>query len=257
MIIQNSLSRIFGPRPKPLDETVAYEDQHLQSRYLGTIPRDYHSYSSYGRGYTSGSASSGRHVYRDTPVYEADGKPRVDVTNERIQAKAYSVPLFGAMGAAGGGAVGFGVGALIGHLAGVSPTLAGGIVGGVAGLASAWGAAHYAANDRVRLEWREQPINEKRMDGYYHDVSARYVTRCKTETDKDGKSSQTCWQEQDGYDHSFRPDVKYWKVGSYVAPKVVHYQDGSWKPEADPVETDTADPNAPITSRPPAVSVPE
>ncbi len=257
MIIQNSLSRIFGPRPKPVDETVTFENQHLKSRYLGTIPRDYHSYSSYGEGYVSGSSDRGVGVYRNTPVYEPDGQPRVDVVTERLQEKAYSVPLFGAMGAAGGGAVGFGVGALVGHLAGFSPVLGGSVVGGIAGLATAWVAADYAAKDRVRLEWREQPINEKRMDGYYHDVSPHYVQRCRTETDKDGKSTQHCWQEQDGYNHRFRPDVKYWKVGSQVAPTVVHYQDGSWKPEPTPSDTDTADPNVPITTRPPSVSVPE
>lgn len=245
MIIQKSLSRIFGPRPKPLDETVSYEDQKLQSRYLGSIPHDYHSYSSWGEGYVSGSSNGGRGIYRDTPVYEPDGKPRVDVTTERIQARAYSVPLFGAGGAVAGGALGFGAGALIGHLTGASIGLVGGIVGGVAGLAGAWGAAHYAAGDNVRLEWREQPINEKRLAGYYHNVSPHYVQRCRTETDKDGKSTQHCWQEQQGWNHTFSPDVRYWKVGSHVAPKVVHFQDGAWKPEPDPVEKDKAEDKPP------------
>lgn len=245
MIISNSLSRIFGPRPKPLDEKVTYENQSLQSRYLGSIPHDYHSYSSWGEGYVSGSSGSGVGIYRDTPVYEPDGKPRVDVTDERIQARAYSVPLFGAVGGVAGGAAGFGVGALLGHLTGVSAGVLGGIIGGVAGLAGAWGAAHYAAGDNVRLEWRERPIHEKRLAGYYHNVSPHYVQRCRTETDRDGKTSQHCWTEQEGWNHTFSPDVRYWKVGSFVAPKVVHFQDGGWKAEPEPVEKDKADDKPP------------
>lgn len=243
MIIKNSFQKIFAPRPEPLDKTVTYEDQKLQSRYLGSIPRDYHSYSGFGRGYVScgpqGCNDGSRGVYRNTPVYEPDGKPRVDVKTERIQAQAYSVPLFGALGAVGGGAVSFGIGALAGHLLGWSPALTGGVAAGVGGLATAWKAADYAAGDRVRLEWREQAINEKKLVGYYHSVSANYETRCRTVTDSDGNSKQECWQEQNGYNHSFRPDVRYWKVGEYIAPKVVHYQnDGTWKPEPDPTDSD-------------------
>lgn len=246
MITQKSLGRIFGPRPKPLNETVSYEDAKLHSRYLGSIPHDYHSYSSWGGGYYEGSSGGGVGVYRDTPVYEPDGKPRVDVTTETIKARAYSVPLFAAAGAVGGGAVGFGVGALIGHLAGLSTGVTGGLLGGVAGLAGAFGAAHYAAGDNVRLEWREQPINEKRLAGYYHNVSPHYVQRCTTETDSQGKSHQRCWTEQDGWNHTFSPDVRYWPVGSYVAPKVVHFQDGNWKADPDPVEKDKAEEKPPV-----------
>lgn len=236
MKIPRFIERIFEPKPPPVDETVTYEDERLQSSYLGSIPYDYWSYSPFGGGYTScgqgGCNYGGRSIYRNTPVYEPDNEPRVDNVTEHIFAHTYSVPLFGALGLAGGGAVGYGVGALVGHLADISsPWLKGGLAG-LGALGGGIGLAGYAAGDRVRLEWREEPIYEKRLAGYWHHVSPHWETRCRTVRDPDGDTRQECETYQNGWDHTFTPDVEYWAVGSHLEPRVVHYQDegGQWKP---------------------------
>lgn len=143
---------------------------------------------------------------------------------KRVQAAPYSVPLFAAGGLAAGGAVGAGIGALAAHLTGLPVPLTTGVVAGVAGLAAAIGAGNYAAGDAVKLEWREYGIQEKKLVGYTESVSPHLETRCTTTTDSEGKSKTECVTYQDGWDHDFTPDVRSWEVGSYVGPKVVHYQ---------------------------------
>lgn len=242
MKIPRFLERITEPRPKPVDEKVTYEDQTLQERCLGHIPYDYWSPFGFIGGYTHcpGGLSSGRPIYRDTPIYEPDGKPRVDVKDEHIRAQAYSVPLFGALGTAGGGALGYGLGALLTHFTGLPSPLVPGLLAGTGAVAGGLGMAGYAAGDRVRLEWREFPIHEKELEGYYETVSPHYEQRCRTTTDSKGQSHTECETVQNGWNHSFSPDVRYWEVGSYVGPQVVHFQEssGEWKPTSEKVETD-------------------
>ncbi len=216
-----------GPS-KDLDVVVTYETERLQSRYLGSIPHDYRSYFGGIGGYTScdgGRCSSGgRSIYRNTPVYEPDREPRVDTVTRRVQASPYSVPLFATGGAVLGGGLGFGAGMLLSHFTGLPSMLTAGIAAGVAGLGAGFAAGNYAAGDAVKLEWREYSIDEKKLDGYYESVTPHYETRCRTVTDSDGKSKQECETVQEGWDHTFRPDISAWSVGSYVGPKVVHYQ---------------------------------
>ena len=228
---------------KELDVTVTYEKAKLQSRYLGSIPSDHWSYSPFSSGYTrcgpSGCNVGGQGIYRNTPVYEPNKEPRVDTRTDRIQASPYSVPLFAAGGAVAGGAAGFGLGMLFGHLTGLDTTISGIVGASALGIASSVGAGTYAAGDAVKLEWREFDIREKELVGYTEYVTPHYETRCRTTTDSDGKSTQECETVQNGWDHSFSPDVRYWSVGGYVGPKVVHYQkrDGELKPVEDkPVE---------------------
>lgn len=222
---------------KDLDVTVSYEKEHLQSRYLGSIPSDHWSYSPFGGGYTScsihGCNDGSQSIYRNTPVYEPDGEPRVDAVTERIQASPYSVPLFAAGGATLAGAAGFGLGLLAAHFTGLPSTLTAGITAGVAALAGGFAAGNYAAGDAVKLEWAQNGINEKKLVGYTEHVSPHYETRCHTTTDSDGKSHTECETVQNGWDHSFSPDVRAWEVGSFVGPKVVHYQqkDGGFEPK--------------------------
>lgn len=227
---------------KNLDVTVSYERERLRSRYLGSIPRDYWSYSYGSSGYTScginGCNDGSNAVYRNTPVYEPDGEPRVDAMTRRIKASPYSVPLFAAGGAALGGALGFGAGVLLSHLTGLPASLSAGLGAGVGGLAGGFAAGNYAAGDAVRLEWREVEIHEKKLVGYSESVSPHMTTRCETRTDSDGKSKTECTTYQDGWDHSFSPDVRYWEVGNYVAPVVVHYRkkDGEFQPAPEQLQ---------------------
>lgn len=238
------VNQLTAPRPEPVNEKVSFEEESLQSRYLGSIPSDYWSpWMGFG-GYhhAPGGVGYGYPIHRNTPIYEPDGKPRVDVVDKQIKANAYSPVLFGALGAAGGAAVGAGIGALVGHFASISKALPMGVAGTLLAGAGGLALAHYAANDRVRLEWREFPIHEKELEGYWESVTPHYETRCTTVSDGNGKSHQECHQVQNGWNHTFSPDVRYWQVGSYVGPQVVHFQQGSgeWKPDA-PAAPETAE----------------
>ncbi|MBT9587353.1 hypothetical protein IV102_28690 [bacterium] len=242
MKVHRFVERIFEPRPKPVDENVSYENAALQTRDLGSIPHDYWSPFGFMGGYTHcpGGVGHGRSIYRDTPVYEPDGKPRVDVTSEHVKAQAYSVPLFAGLGAVGGGGLAYGIGLLVSHFTGLPSQLTAGIAAGVGAAAGGIGLAGYAAGDRVRLEWREFDIREKELVGYYESVSPHYEQRCHTTTDSEGKSKTECESVQNGWNHSFSPDVRYWSVGSYVGPQVVHFQEnsGQWTPDARPEDGD-------------------
>ena len=212
---------------RSLDIPVTYEDSVLKSRYLGSMPSDYHSYSSWGEGYTScgpsGCNAGSQSVYRSTPVYEPDSEPRVQTVTEQVTAKAYSVGLFATGGTVGGGAVGAGLGYLASALTGLPAAVTVGVGAAVGGALGGTLAGKKAAKDRVKLEFREFAIHEKKMVGYRETVSPHYETECRTVTDSDGESHQECETVQRGWDHEFTADVRRWEVGSYVGPKVVHY----------------------------------
>lgn len=242
MKVQRFLGRIFEPRPKPVDEKVHYEKEALQSRNLGYIPHDHWSPFPGLGGYqhAPGGIGHGRAIVRDTPLYEPDGAARVNVVQEHIKAQAYSVPLFGALGAVGGGGLAYGAGLVLSHLSGLPSGLTSGVAAGLGAVAGGLGLAGYAAGDRVRLEWREQDIREKELIGYYKTVTPHYEQRCRTTTDGDGKSKTECETVQNGWNHSYSPDVRYWKVGSFIAPAVVHYQEelGTWQAPSTPQDED-------------------
>lgn len=250
------LKKLTAKRPEGVNEKVAFENEALQSKYLGSIPTSHWSpFLGFG-GYrhAPGGVGYGTPIYRDTPIYEPDGKPRVDVTEKHIKANPYSVPLFGALGAVGGGAVGAGLGALLAHFTGLPMGLVTGGAGAVGALGGGLGLANYAAGDNVRLEWRDFPIQEKQLEGYYETVTPHFETHYRTVNDGDGKSHQESYQVQNGYDHSFSPDVRYWNVGSFVGPQVVHYQEksGEWKPTNAPPQVDG---DKPLEGPPPSKPV--
>lgn len=210
-----------------IDVEVTYDRPVLRETKLGSIPYDYHSYSSYrDRYYTScedGACENlGRSVWRPVPVYNADGTPQLETVTERIQASPAS-PIkyglgYGALGALGGAVLGGFFSAATGSPLGLAVGLA-----AAGGAAVAGGAgAYYAYGDRVRLEWQEKPINELELKGYYHEVESRYTYRC--HRDWDGR--RRCRNEHDGYDHEFRADIERRAVGSYRGPVVVHYREG-------------------------------
>lgn len=72
------------------------------------------------------------------------------------------------------------------------------------------------ANDRVRLEWREQPILNYRLRGYDERVSED--SHSEKDTFGNGSHSVT-----DGYWHRFTPDLGAKSLGTYMEPMVVHY----------------------------------
>lgn len=262
MRIPAFLSRATVPREASVREHAVYEAEDLKERCLGSIPRDYWSYSPFGGGYYSrpnGCQDGSYEIWRNCPQYEPDGAARLRTVEKDVQARPYSIPLFGVLGALGGGAVGAGIAAAVSALAGLAVPLAVGAA--VGALAGGLALTRYAAGDRVRIEWREQPINEKKLVGYWDTVTPHWVQVCHTVTDSKNQSHQECHLEQHGWDHDFSPDVRYWSVGSFVGPEVVHFQasSGEWKPA--PVKTDgdkpLSDPIPDNGAKSPAAAMPD
>lgn len=213
---------------RKVDVEVSYEKPNLRSKFMGRMPSDYWDYSSWSDGYREcgpdGCNTGGRSVYRSTPVYEPNNEPGVRAVDQRLTEEASHIAgtaiSYGLGGAAFGGIVGMAAGAI----AGLDPTL---FVAGGAALGAVGGAvygANTASDDRVRVEWRERNINEKKMTGYSESVRRRYVTRCRNEWDPiDEEYERKCRQEPEGWYHDFYARVNQWSVGTYVAPVIVHY----------------------------------
>ncbi len=211
---------------QPIDQTVTYRKPVYRKTKLGSIPHDYHSYSSHrDRYYTSCDQGvcngRGREIWRRLPTYNPDGSLRLETVEEQITAYPDN-PIWGGLK---WGVIGGAVGAALGLVTGlVASTALGATMGVGATLGGALGAA-YGANDalqdRIRLEWQEKPIHQADLAGYYHDVDSRWRQECGYDWDGDWR----CRSVPDGYDHEFRPDIQLNPVGTYVAPVVVHYRE--------------------------------
>lgn len=212
---------------QPIDVEVTYRRPVLVKTKLGEMPQDYHSYSSHRDQYFTrcdeGACDrGGQSVWRQTPLYESDGSPRLETVTERIVAYPANPWVEGAKWGLVGVAAGGLVGAVASLAGGFDLRTAAGLGAGVGALAGGGFGAQYALGDQIRLEWQETPILEKTMTGYYHDVDSRYTQRCGYDWDGEWR----CRDEHDGYDHEFRAQVDNTRVGSYSAPVVVHYRDG-------------------------------
>ena len=212
-----------------LDVTVSHEKAMLKSRPLGSMPSDYWSYSSSGTGETSCGpegceVAGGQQVFRQMPVYEPNDEARVDAVTQRITEKASSVTGYAVGFGALGGTVGAFAGLLVAGITGLSPAIPAAVGAGLGAAGGAFWGARSAADDRVRLEWRERPILEGKMVGYRESVSTHYETKCESHYDSSEKEfKRVCREVANGYDHDFYPNIENWSVGSVVVPHVVHY----------------------------------
>ncbi|MBN9415357.1 MAG: hypothetical protein J0I12_07940 [Candidatus Eremiobacteraeota bacterium] len=204
----------------PLEVSIDFVGPARQDTNLGQIPKDF--YTSRGR---TGSKHTefpnaqspirdGREIVRPQPVLGADGAPVLVASSKQIKAQADSALKHGIIGALIGAGAGLFLGAFPAIATGSGAVWGGAIAGGAA-LGGGIGALS-VANDRVRLEWREQPILTHRLRGYTERVSED----SHTQKDTFGNGSHTV---TDGYWHRFTPDVGAKSLGTYMEPMVVHY----------------------------------
>lgn len=132
---------------------------------------------------------------------------------KHIRAQADSPISHGIVGGLIGGAAGLFLGAWPAILTG-SGSVWGGCIAAGAAIGAGVGALG-VANDRVRLEWREQPVLQHRLRGYTEKVEE--------DTHKDTDSHGHTSQHVDGYNHRIIPDIGSKQVGSYFEPMVVHF----------------------------------
>lgn len=204
----------------PLEVTIDYVGPARQDTNLGQIPKDF--YTSSGHSHANhvqfpnaqSPIQNGREIVRPQPILGADGAPQMVASSKQIKARADSALKHGIVGALIGAGAGLFLGAFPAILSG-SGAVWGGAIGGGALLGGGIGALG-VANDRVRLEWREQPILNHRLRGYSERVSED------TRTVKDTFGNGT-HQVTDGYWHRHTPDVGAKSLGTYMEPMVVHY----------------------------------
>lgn len=146
-------------------------------------------------------------IYRNNPVREADGSPKLQRLVKRLEDKPAtpldSFGLWGLMGGAAAGTIGILGGAMLG-----SPVL-GGVIGSVLGGGIAGGVGAWRARgDCIRLVWDVRPIVETRYVGYKEEVRP---------AEQGG---------QKGYVHHFVPDLQAVTIGEYKIPRIEHYREG-------------------------------
>lgn len=195
---------------------------------LGAIPRDYSSWSSHvDQHYTSCEQgqcqSEGREVWRPLPRLDAGGRPQLTTVTKHIDAAPKSMLLEGARWGAIAAVAGAGAGTLVGLFTGLPlGVCAGAGASGAAVVAGSLG-AYQASRDRIRLEWREKPVQDLQLAGYYHTLSERTRQECHYEYWGD-QSHYVCHTVHDGWDHHFRSDVQATTLATYFEPEVVHYR---------------------------------
>lgn len=208
----------------PLEVDIDYTGPARQDTNLGQIPKDFYTYSGHTQhNHTDfpnaqSPIQNGVSVVRPQPVLGADGTPQMVASNKHIKAQADSALKHGVVGALIGAGAGLFLGAFPAILSGSGAVWAGAIAGGAA-LGGGIGALS-VANDRVRLEWREQPILNYRLRGYDERVSED----SHSEKDMFGNGSHSV---TDGYWHRFTPDLGAKSLGTYLEPMVVHYDSRS------------------------------
>ncbi|GMU56349.1 MAG: hypothetical protein AMXMBFR33_54950 [Candidatus Xenobia bacterium] len=203
--------------------TRTYDRPVTTRQRLGSVPRDYVE----GRGLLPqhGLGSVKKHdtneggpveVYRDVPVYDEQGAPRLETVTETLSEKPYD-PKKRSVGYAilGGLTAGAAAGSFCGPVGTVLGAVAGAVTGGVLGFRS-------AENDQVEEVWHDRPINHPRMEGSTEytvpipEPRERYVKQA------DGRyERKTSWRIG-GYYHHHRPDIKQEKVGEYREPELEH-----------------------------------
>lgn len=204
----------------PLEVDIDFTGPVRQDTDLGQIPKDFYTSSGrIGKHHTDfpnaqSPIQNGKAVLRPQPVLGPDGAPQMVVSSKHIKAQADSALKHGVIGALIGAGAGLFLGAFPAIAANSGAVWAGAIAGGAA-LGGGIGALS-VANDRVRLEWREQPILQHRLRGYDERISED----SHTQKDSFGNGSHSV---TDGYWHRFTPDVGAKALGTYMEPLVVHY----------------------------------
>ncbi len=156
-----------------------------QNERVGGIPQDYYEHAfappmpgygywptrEYSQSANGGSTDMGPvGVNREVPVYEADGKPKMEHVSQTLTEKTHNQKtttlVGGGVGAVLGAGLAVGVLAAMGGLGGAAGVV-GGLMGGVAGAAAGAAAGYKAvAGDKIEEVWMKEQILHPHMTGY-------------------------------------------------------------------------------------------
>ena len=79
----------------------------------------------------------------------------------------------------------------------------------------------FSGYGQPEITWKPNTTEQKVLTGYYESVSERSHTESvRVGTDSDGKAIYEDRKVIDGYDHSFSPTFKHYKLGVYHTPRV-------------------------------------
>ncbi len=106
-----------------------WQEPVTHRKYLGDIPRDYHSWSSWDhRSYSfdaDGRLSGGRAIYREAPVYNPDNTVKMQEVTETVSSRRFNIfgGVFGGLllGVAGGTLAGIALSLIHKAIKGLSP----------------------------------------------------------------------------------------------------------------------------------------
>lgn len=222
------MSNRHYPGSMPTNSTTitrSYDRPVTNRERLGGVPRDHYEASRlprHGLGKVDrrpGAEGGPVDVYRDVPLYDENGEPRMENVTVTLTEEAYE-PKRRGLGC------GF-VGAVAGAL-GAATLLAAGPVGiavaaGVGALAGKALGNSTAEGDEVQEVWEDRTIVHPHMEGHteYTIPVPDFERRCSV----DENGERDCSVEITGirgYYHHHRPDIREDEVGSYTEPTLQH-----------------------------------
>lgn len=235
----------FTP-PQQVEITRTWEEPVTESKRLGSIPDDYfesawypgpyygNTYGTSSDTYFHGNSTEGGNtaIYRDVPVYDSNGKPKMHSVTETLKESSYnektSTLVSGGVGAGLGMAAGAGLlAAFSGGAAGGAGMVISGLVGAAAGGATGAFIGNKAADgDKVEERWKTAEILHPSLSGYRHEIDPDiyYQQECHTEHKPDGSHQEVCNSVPHlrGYNHNYQPLISNRVVGSYKYPTLEH-----------------------------------
>ena len=206
------------------------------SEHLGNIPSDEYEHNWFGYGTTwtrtenhgcyGGKCTAGPvGVYRDVPVYNADGTPKLQSVTETLSEDSYDQKNRALVMSGIGAAIGVAGSALGSAFIGASawsPVAMG--VSALLGAAGGFAVGHKtAAGDTVKEVWETRSISHPSMNGYTETIRPDTYTQEKNcRTDNNGHRQCDTEQKVRGYWHEFEPNISSRQVGTYQRPTLQH-----------------------------------
>jgi len=229
-------SKVEFEPPEKVTITRTFDVPVTTSERLGSIPSDDYEHAWGGWGTTfprtrqhdcyGGSCNAGPvAVYRDVPVYNDDGAPKMTTITETLSEESYNQKNRSLVMAGVGAAVGVAGSMLGGAFVGGSalhPLAAGtsAVAGAVGGFALGY---NTAAGDKVEEVWETRNISHPNMTGYTETIRPdTYQELIGCHEDENGNRDCDYRTRVRGYWHDYSPDISWRTVGTYERPTLQH-----------------------------------
>ena len=224
--------------------TRTWKEPVMEQKRLGSIPQD--QYESvfmpgpfYGSDFNTTSSVSlngqtpeagGQDVWRNVPVYEADGKPKMTEVTKTLTEDPYDTKKSSLISAGVGGALGVaaaaGLTAILGHggAAMAVSSLLGGAAGGGAGYLIGQKSTQ---GDTIVEKQVTANINHPSLVGYEHTIDPDVTYQAHTHYpdhhhSQDGEPHTDTIKILRGYQHTYSPEISNRAVGTYTYPTLEH-----------------------------------